>query len=165
MRVMALPMHVLLWIAAFAILAPAAVVNAQRESVPGEVLVRYAPTSTNLTRLSALERNQIVSIKDYDAIDWGLVKLPIAIAVDDALSQLMADPAISYAQPNYIYRDVLLSAPDDTDFSKQWYLHNTSQAVGYSNPAEYTDCVAGADIDAVAAWNFFSGSDTVVVGV
>ncbi len=85
------------------------------------------------------------------------VELPESVSVKEALAQLRRDPAVAYAEPNYILRIAAgpLATPDDPLFGSLWGLHNTGQTGG----------TADADIDAPEAWELSTGSRDIVVGV
>ncbi len=73
--------------------------------------------------------------------------------VHQAIERLAKHPAIEYVEPNYT---VYISAvPNDPSFGDLWGMHNTGQAGG----------TAGADIQAVDAWNVTTGSTDIVVGI
>jgi subtilisin family serine protease len=70
-----------------------------------------------------------------------------------ALEKLRGNPAVLYAEPDYIYSANVL--PDDSRFSELWGMHNTGQTGG----------IADADIDAPEAWDISTGTKDVVVGI
>ena len=68
--------------------------------------------------------------------------------------ELAGNPAVESVEPNYlISKDDL--TPNDPRFSEQWALHNTGNNAG----------VVGADINAPAAWDTTTGSNTTVIAV
>lgn len=75
------------------------------------------------------------------------------VSVKDALQKLRKNPAVLYAEPDFIVRASVI--PDDSSFSSLWGMHNTGQSGG----------VEDADIDAPEAWDISTGSHDVVVGV
>ncbi len=75
------------------------------------------------------------------------------MSVKDALDKVRQNPAVLYAEPDYIVTANVI--PDDTSFSDLWGMHNTGQTGG----------VDDADIDAPEAWDISTGSRDVVVGV
>jgi subtilisin-like proprotein convertase family protein/subtilisin family serine protease len=82
-----------------------------------------------------------------------LVDLGGGWTVGQAIERLARHPAIEYVEPNYtVYLSVV---PNDPSFGNLWGLHNTGQAGG----------TAGADIQAVDAWNATTGSAEIVVGI
>tara|TARA_R110000751_G_scaffold192931_2_gene298485 strand:+ start:177 stop:2735 length:2559 start_codon:yes stop_codon:yes gene_type:complete len=75
------------------------------------------------------------------------------ISVKNALEKLRKNPAVLYAEPDYIVSAA--GIPDDARFDELWGMHNTGQTGG----------VDDADIDAPEAWDISTGSRDVVVGV
>jgi len=63
-------------------------------------------------------------------------------SVDKALARYSKNPAVEYAEPNYIYHASLI--PSDTHYTNQWYLKR---------------------IRASEAWNYSSASPAVVIAV
>jgi subtilisin family serine protease len=61
-------------------------------------------------------------------------------------------PDVLYAEPNRI--GILCTIPDDTNFTTQWYLHNTGQL-------GIPDC----DIDAPEAWDLETGTSEVTIAI
>lgn len=75
------------------------------------------------------------------------------LSVKDAIKKLSANPAVAYAEPNYILTKS--ATPNDEFYDLLWGLNNTGQTGG----------VADADIDAPEAWDITTGSSDVIVGV
>ena len=69
------------------------------------------------------------------------------------MSRYKNHPKVEYIEPNYVIR--ANEIPNDPQFNQLYGLHNTGQTGG----------VAGADISATSAWDVFTGSDQVLVGV
>jgi serine protease len=74
-------------------------------------------------------------------------------SVKDALELLNKNPAVAYAEPNYVWTEALV--PSDPAFGDLWGLNNTGQAGG----------TADADIDATEAWDVTTGSRDVIIAV
>ena len=73
--------------------------------------------------------------------------------------QLLRDPAVEYAEPNWIYRHQQ-TAPADPLFAQQWALENTGQAVAGIHGT------ADADVDALQGWSpVASAGQRAYVGV
>ncbi len=121
---------------------------------PGEVLVRYEPGTAKG------ERGEIRDGLDADLQQrlllprTELLELPPGLSVGPALRELRSEPDVAFAEPNYVYS--VATVPDDPGFNQQWPLDNPDDSMFGS---------ADADIDAPAAWNIETGSDSVVVGV
>jgi serine protease len=75
------------------------------------------------------------------------------ISVKSALEKLRKNPAVLYAEPDYIVHASV--TPDDSSFADLWGMNNTGQSGG----------VADADIDAPEAWDISMGSHDVIIGV
>jgi subtilisin family serine protease len=124
---------------------------------PGELLVQFKTEA----RAAALNRSESsLGVRALRTLDNGRVHqlaLPPQLSVSEALAIYQNDPDVVSAEPNYLL--YAQSAPDDPYFDRQWGLFNTGQTVsGYTG-------TAGADIDAVAAWELATGSGTAVVAV
>ena len=145
------------------LLLPPAAGLCQIDSVRSQVLVKFRSDVTPDERRQTYSRTPALSNLRFDHVGWELVALPATHSINEALTQFRADPSIEKAQPNYIYDNVLLAVPNDPDFVRQWYLDNTGQAIGYD--FEIEGCVAGADIDAVKAWDYINDASSVLVGV
>ncbi|MBN1602366.1 MAG: S8 family serine peptidase [Chitinispirillaceae bacterium] len=75
-------------------------------------------------------------------------------AVLKAIQKLSRDPNVEYAEPDYIVKAI--NTPNDMYFSQLYGMNNQGQTGGK----------ADADIDAVEAWDSFTGSpDEILVGV
>jgi len=128
------------------------------------ILVRFRSAETTERRRSSLAALAgTIDDPDGDGIDdrfalvsdgqLALVRLDGGVDVEDAIARLRRDPAVLYAEPNYIVHAT--QTPDDPRFGELYGLHNTGQTGGTPD----------ADIDAVEAWDISVGSGDVVVGV
>ncbi|MDZ7832999.1 MAG: S8 family peptidase [Desulfobacterales bacterium] len=126
---------------------------------PRELLVKYKTLVNDETTTEEKYRRNygIVPIKKFRSIGVQHVKLPEDLPVEAALKIYEQDPAVEYAEPNYI-RKIDATTPDDLD-NRLWGLHNTGQNVNG------TGGTADADIDAPEAWDLCTGSNDVVVAV
>jgi subtilisin family serine protease len=87
-----------------------------------------------------------------------LLQVPSAMTYNQLCAGLNGMADCSTIEPNF--NDLASSAlPNDPLFGSQWDLRNTGQFIGgqFGTP--------GADINATAAWNLTTGSQSVVVGV
>jgi subtilisin family serine protease len=126
---------------------------ADEKYVPGEVLVRFKPTSTHISRNalhSALKANVVRSFQSVENLQ--LVQIPTGASLRETVQHYRADSSVLYAEPNY--RVKALGAPSDPLFPQQWHLNNTARLGG---------SVSGADIRALQAWQLTSGSKQVAV--
>jgi subtilisin family serine protease len=86
--------------------------------------------------------------------------------LDVALARLRSDPAVAYAEPNYLQHGD--ATPNDPSFSLQWGDSNTGQAIPTQNQEEVLGApangLAGADDRALRAWSVSTGSRSIVIG-
>lgn len=129
------------------------------EVVPQRVLVRF----------SSFERGRdaaLAAIPDADEVSprpagrWHRVHSKRS-SVGSMLSALRARADVVWAEPDYVVR--LGSAPDDPSFPSEWGLLNTGQSAGPAG--SQVSGTSGADIGAMVAWNFTTGSRSTVVAV
>jgi subtilisin family serine protease len=127
--------------------------------VPGEVLVKFKDEASRsaTASLSADMGAKEVRAMSVNATVIHQYKLDGALSVDEAVLKYRRDPAVEYAEPNYLYW--LQIIPNDTQFDSLWGLHNIGQTV--DGTAGKTD----ADIDAPEAWDISTGSPHVIVAV
>ena len=88
--------------------------------------------------------------------DSGIEKLELLGGQDvkDAAFQLLQNPQVEFAEPNFlIAKDEV--TPNDARFNEQWALRNTGQ-----NGGQF-----GADINASGAWATTTGSKSTVIAV
>ena len=125
--------------------------------MPGELIVKF---KGDIAAKDKSDLRSIVSgrgIKDFKYVR--AERWEIKSDVKDAIRLLESDPRVEYAQPNYVLH--ALEIPNDTRFGDLW---------GMNNEGDFTDAsgnvaVADADIDAVEAWDVFTGSSDVLVAV
>ncbi len=62
---------------------------------------------------------------------------------------------------------MILTAPDDPNFSLQWGIQNTGQTISFDFDGRHYDVsgTTGADINAVPAWGITTGSEEIVLAV
>jgi subtilisin family serine protease len=123
--------------------------------VPGEVIVKFLDSASKATVAAAGGQ----MIKSFAGGEGRVqhVKLNKGETVEAALERYRHNPAVEYAEPNYIYQ--LAAIPNDTQFTSLWGLRNTGQNVSG------TVGTADVDIDAPEAWDITTGSSNVIIGV
>lgn len=125
------------------------------EYVPGEVIVRFrdgaGATTQAVSRAKAGGRTAARLGRSIPGLSH--IELKPGVSVEAAIESLSKDPAVLYAEPNYIV--TAAKTPNDPRFSQQWALHNTGQSGG----------LADADIDAPEVWDSTTGSPSAVVAV
>jgi serine protease len=114
---------------------------------------RRAARSLVRAKISDLNRDEIDD--RYRNLKNGrIAKLQLdSVSVKDALEKLRKNPAVLYAEPNYIVHASV--TPNDSSFADLWGMNNTGQTGGTDD----------ADIDAPEAWDISTGSHDVIIGV
>ena len=137
--------------------------SAQREdrsSVPDELLVGYQPGATPEQRAAARGRADAHLEAQVVAANTGraqveLVRIPAGLDRAAAARQLEADPAVAYAEPNWIYTHAAASTDPYYTNGSLWGMYGDA-----TNPANQFGSQAG---EAWAAGH--TGSANVYVGV
>ena len=138
--------------AGLALAAPAQA-QAQAAAAPGELIVRFAATADAGERADIRERAQVGFAERLPV--RGLQVVEVDAGQTDAAAERTLERAdgVAYAEPNFYRRSFL--RPSDSSFGLQWAFQNTGQSGG----------LAGADINAVAAWDITTGSPATTVAV
>jgi subtilisin family serine protease len=121
------------------------------ERVPGELIVGYRAGTRAAERAALRSSHRAVVLHRFRTIDAEWLK--VEGDLDAAIAALAADPRVAYAEPNAIFH--ANAVPNDPRFAEQWSLRNTGQTGG----------AAGADVDAVAAWDVSTGNPQLRIGV
>jgi len=108
--------------------------------VPGQVVVRFRANVDPLSRRETLSAESASTVKPLGLPGLQLVRVEGSVA--SAIAALEANPAVAYAEPNWIYHAEAL--PNDPRYSQLWGL---------------------AKIGGPAAWNRTTGSAGVKVAV
>ncbi len=142
----------LLMIALMIPVTPAPADQGGAPHVPGEIIIKYKPGTTEH------DKDQLRSeLHGHQMKAWGRIRAEINhlddMTVEEAMSRLQGNPHVEYAEPNYIVS--INEVPNDPMFNQLWGMQNTGQTGG----------TAGADIHATSAWDVFTGSDSVLIGV
>jgi subtilisin family serine protease len=136
---------------AFAIQAASASAGDQNAYRPGSVLVRYKPTAQGLLAQRAVSKR--IARRYAHLHNLVRVDLPAGQSVTDAVAAFESDPAVLYAEPDYVVHASV--TPNDSQFGQLWNMRNTGQTGGTSD----------ADIDAPEAWDLTTGDSDVVVAI
>lgn len=147
----------------------AAVDNPDRAGFrPGELIVKYRD-SADSAAVTALRANHgLVSRLRLQRGRMELLGLPAVTDVRQAIALLRDNPAIEYAEPNFLRYKAAVT-PNDTYFGQQWGLSNTGQPNFVSTGPAGTP---GGDLNAVQLWDLdgngvpdHTGRGTVTVAV
>lgn len=153
------------------IAAPLTMVNQPADIyVPDEILVRFKPGVSSLSRAQSITSTGALQIAPVSQPGWAHLKVPAGLTVPQALAVYATDPAVDVAQPNYIYHASVV--PNDANYGAQWALKNTAQIVATTPQPGYgalyaTDNpgVSGDDIDIQPAWDHITNCSAVTVAV
>ena len=85
--------------------------------------------------------------------NYAVVSLPSGVDLPSTVTELGNNPLVSYAEAEVI--QPYLAVPNDPLHELQWGLNNTGQAPLGGTP--------DADIDALEAWDLFTGTDEAIV--
>lgn len=129
----------------------------QQAMVADHVMLKLKPGVTDAALLAAIQKLGGTVRKKMPASRIWLIAFPepTLSTVTIALRDLAALPDVTaIVEPDYIVH-ANAAEPSDTAFTSLWGLHNTGQNGGK----------ADADIDAPEAWDYTTGSRSVLVGV
>jgi hypothetical protein len=114
--------------------------------VRGEAIIKFHDSASKITIAAAHAQTGGQTMKSSAGAAGRVqyLKLGTDVNVEDALAKYRQNPAVEYAEPNYIYH--VTAIPNDTQFTSLWGLHNTGQTVNW------TVGTADVDIDAPEAW-------------
>ncbi len=126
------------------------------EYVQGDILFK-AKSGTKAVDLEGLfARSEARMVDRLDQLGMGRLELSRAVDVFRVIADLNASDLIEFAEPNMV--DRAQYPPNDHYFANgsQWWLYNYGQP-----PAG----VAGADINAPAAWDINPGSADILIAI
>ena len=127
----------------------------ERFFLPGEITVQFKEGVSEADQEKAIAVNNCTILRKQRTPGYYTVGLPAGKDIFDAIKKFNTHDDVLFAEPSNVGYNDALYIPDDPDFSKQWYLHNTGQTGG----------TADADVDAPAAWNIERGDPDVAIAV
>ena len=149
--------------ALFAMALPAPALAAEElerggaDKVQGEVIVQFERGASGAEREAARDDAGTETGEGLGSRGLRVVEVTDGDSVARTIRQLESDPAVAFAEPNYIEQPSAL--PDDPLLPSLWGLENSGQTVnGEAGTAD-------ADIDASAAWDIETGDPETVVAV
>ena len=142
---------------------PAAVAAASPESVPGEVLIQFRPGEGEPAKVRArgrvgAEQDEVIvaeSTRSDGKGDLELARIPPGLTVAAAVRGLLADPAVEFAEPNWVYYHHATSDDPYYTSGSLWGMYGDA-----TSPANQHGSQAG---EAWAAGK--TGSKSVYIGV
>ena len=132
--------------------AQVAAVNPAPIHHPNRVIVRFEP-SIVAAKMQAAGVTQVLRVFRHVA-GLRLVEVP---DVGAAIAAYQADPGVMYTEPDWPIE--FLDVPNDSSFGLLWGMHNIGQTI-FGVPG-----VPGADINAVAAWDSWTGDPSFKIAV
>lgn len=162
------------WVLASGVLATIPVVNAAdykgNPVVAGELIVKLK-SAKSLSSLKSLKSLSSVEDMKVSFATLALVKVQDKADLESVMQSLNANPEVEYAEPNYQVSVVDFKkedsnfAPRDPEFSKLWGLINTGSNEPVRGGMSGAQGKAGADVNALQAWEMTKGSQSVVIAV
>jgi serine protease len=121
----------------------------------GELLVRFRDGVSQKDKETILATHGVRRKQQLEG-DSGFEKLELPAGRDAkaAVMQLLQNPQVQFAEPNFLISKEDLT-PNDPQFNEQWALQNTGQ-----NGGQF-----GSDIKAATAWDKTTGSTSTVIAV
>ena len=114
--------------------------DANQQYVPGQVVVGFRPNVDPVSRLEALSDASASTLKSIGSLNAKLVSVDGSVSA--AVAELKSNPAVAYAEPNWIYHTE--AVPNDPRYSQTYGLPK---------------------IQAPQAWDVTTGSAAVTVAV
>jgi len=121
--------------------------------VSNEICLKVKPGYSTSSILSIASLYNADVKEPIDVLRWTTIKFPNNVNVENIINSISHNPIIEAAEFNFVGE--VHAVPDDSLFGQQWGLKNTGQNGGTS----------GADINAVNAWNYTTGSSNVVLAI
>lgn len=126
---------------------------------PDTILVRFKPGASEEAKGKAQKELKATQVKKFHFVD-GLVsvKLPPGRSIEDAIAQILKNPNVLYAEPDY---ELAPTSTNDSSWNELWGLENTGQTVNY------TPGTVDADMNIPEAWSNggTTGSSDIIIGV
>lgn len=120
--------------------------------------LHYSPRAEDI--LIHKYSNEIRDVKQDRHSDCYIVDTRAGCDIEALQKKLLLDPMIASASPNYLA--AITAAPNDPAFANQYALNNTGQVylpqLGLSGSS-------GSDIDAVAGWDWTTGSEETIIAI
>ena len=145
---------------------------AAHEHVPGEAVIKLSPAGKFALKFQgAIElfgNNAVINSVENFETNENFFRIQLKRSEDLAsfLESANKNPAVAYAEPNYVYRivgapaDVAEVIPNDAEFGRLWGMKNSGQ-----KDSSGADGIVGADVGATKAWAITTGSKDIVVAV
>ncbi len=113
----------------------------------------YVETNTNEIE-SILKQYQLKIIQEMPSVNGFILETE-----NDALqiaNKMIEENSVKIAQPDFLIPHIKKFTPNDTYFSSQWHLNNTGELRGSK---------AGADVNAIYAWDIEKGNSDIIISI
>ena len=120
--------------------------------LPDQVILKFKAGTAKVEEDQVLGELRAQKVRGFGRINAALHRIE-GMTVEEAIARYASHPKIEFIEPNYIVD--INEIPNDPRFGELWGLSNQGQTGG----------TPGADIMATSAWDVFTGSPNVVVGV
>ncbi len=127
----------------------------ERFFLPGEITVQFKDGSSEADQEQAIAEQECTVLAKQRTPGYYTLGVAAGKDIFEAIEEWNDRDDVKFAEPSSVGYNDALYIPDDPDFTKQWYLHNTGQTGG----------TADADVDAPEAWNLERGDAGVAIAV
>ena len=127
----------------------------ERYFLPGEITVQFKDTVSKNDQKKIISDLNCTIIREQYTPGYYTVGLPAGKDVFEAINDFNALDEVLFAEPSNVGYFDALYIPDDPDFTRQWYLHNTGQTGGTPD----------SDVDAPETWNVERGEQNIVIAI
>lgn len=127
----------------------------ERYILPGEITVQFKDTVSIEEQKKIIQNKNFTILREQYTSGYYTLSLPAGKDIFEAIEELNALDEVRFAEPSSIGYNDALYMPDDSDFNKQWSLHNTGQTGG----------TFGSSVNAPEAWNIELGKPEIVIAV
>ena len=144
------------------------------EYIPGEVIVKFKSGHSKSFLANKSAEFYDSRLMQLSAGEFGVLKVKNKSSIESIIRVLSDEPAIEYAEPNYLYRAInqrldisdILAGTSDPKYSKLWGLKNTGRNEPQSSGGNSSSTgIADADINAERAWSLSKGDKNIVIAV
>lgn len=132
----------------------------EKQYVPGQILVKFKPTLSELSIETTITAYQAKRLKRIPRLNIYQLQIPKYITVEEMVYVMSQNPDVEYAEPNYIA--YITVTPNDTWFRQQYALYNSGQTIEIPGSPHGSE---RADIKATAAWEETKGEEEVIIAV
>ncbi|TCS83346.1 S8 family serine peptidase [Tepidibacillus fermentans] len=106
----------------------------------GEVIVKFKDQLSDKTISSKIKSFSAQQKGEIESIKANIISVPQNKNIEEFINELLKDPNVEYAQPNYLYHT--FSNPTDPSFGQQWYLSKVKAPDAWNTlPANAADVV------------------------